>query len=200
MLSEGVKVPSHEACPCRGCRPFRYLIQQSCRMNSISIRALNPAEWAALRDLRLHALQVAPGVFASSYEVEVTRTPEQWQSEISGPAHQIFGLFDEGKLIGITAVFSWREDPSGASALLAMSFIQPEYRGRGLSRLLYKARLDWIRTRPQFKRVVIYHRASNDPSRRAIERHGFRPARRASRLWPDGTTEDEIFYELPISD
>jgi GNAT superfamily N-acetyltransferase len=118
---------------------------------------------------------------------------------LADPADLVFGLFDAGHLIGITAVFRSREDPSGETALLGMSFIAPEYRGRGLSRLLYKARLEWIRTKGLFKRVVVSHRASNGASRRAIERHGFLPTRCAARIWPDGITEDEIFYEMRIS-
>ncbi len=168
-------------------------------MEPVTIRALDPAEWEIFRDFRLQALRAAPGVFASSYEAEVTRTPGEWQLEMKGPDHQVFGLFDGEQIIGITAAFTWREDPSGQTALLAMSFIRPEYRGRGLSRLLYEARLDWIRARPQFKRVVVFHRESNGASRRANQRHGFRRTGRRSHVWPDGTAEDEIFYELRIA-
>lgn len=167
-------------------------------MDSIIIRPLDPTEWASFWDFRLHALKVAPGAFASSHEVEVTTTPEVWQRTVRGPGHQVFGLFDVERLIGITAVFTWRDDPSGQTAILAMSFILPEYRGRGLSQLLYQARLDWIRTRGLFKRVTVSHRESNEVSRRAIKKHGFLPTGRAPRIWPDGTTEDEIFYELPV--
>jgi RimJ/RimL family protein N-acetyltransferase len=168
-------------------------------MSSVIIRALDPSEWTAFRDFRLQALRTAPGVFATSYEEALAATPEEWQGTVKGPAHQVFGLFDGECLIGITAVFTWREDPSGKTAILAMSFILPEYRGRGLSRLFYEARLDWIRTHPQFKRVVVSHRLSNEVSRRAIQRYGFRPTGHASRTWPDGVSEDEAWYELPIS-
>jgi RimJ/RimL family protein N-acetyltransferase len=167
-------------------------------MNSIIIRALECSEWVAFRDFRLQALAAHPGVFGAAYATEVTKKPEEWQSTVGGPANQAFGLFDLERLIGITAAFAWREDPSGNTAVLAMSFILPEYRGRGLSRLLYETRLDWIRSRPQFTRIVVSHRASNEASRRAIERHGFRVTHRAPRVWPDGTTEDQIFYELSI--
>jgi RimJ/RimL family protein N-acetyltransferase len=109
-------------------------------------------------------------------------------------------LFNGQRLVGITATFTWQGDPSGQTAVLAMSFIRPEYRGRGLSRLLYDARLDWIRTQPQFKRVVVSHRASNEVSRRANQRHGFHPIGRSQRIWPDGAIEDEIWYELRIRD
>ena len=137
-------------------------------MNSVIIRALDPAEWAVFRDFRLQALRAAPGVFITSYDEALVRTPEEWQDTIKGPAHQVFGLFDGELLIGITAAFTSCEDPSGETALLAMSFILPKYRGSGLSRLLYEARLDWIRTNPHFKRVVVSHRLSNEVSRRAI--------------------------------
>jgi RimJ/RimL family protein N-acetyltransferase len=167
-------------------------------MSSITIRALDSTEWVAFRDFRLQALKSAPGVFGSSYESEVTRTAEEWQDTVTGPGHQVFGLFDGKHLIGITAAFTWREDPSGETALLAMSFILPEYRGRRLSRLLYQARLDWIRKHSEFKRAVVFHRRSNEASRRANERHGFRPVGRATHAWPDGTIEDEIFCELLI--
>jgi RimJ/RimL family protein N-acetyltransferase len=124
--------------------------------------------------------------------------PEQWQDWIGGPGHQVFGLFDGDRLAGITAVFTSREDPSGETALLAMSFIRPEYRGQGLSAAFYDARLAWVRAHPQFRRVVVSHRQSNEPSRRANQKQGFEFVRRLPRVWPDGGIEDEVFYELRI--
>jgi RimJ/RimL family protein N-acetyltransferase len=168
-------------------------------MNSISIRPFEPSEWHMFREFRLAALKAAPGVFATSYDEALARSPDEWQATICGPTHQVFGLFDGQRLIGITAAFTSREDPSGETALLAMSFILPEYRGRGLSSLLYDARLDWIRAQPQFRRAVVGHRASNEVSRRANQRYGFVPIGRHARVWPDGDREDEIEYELLIS-
>lgn len=168
-------------------------------MTSISIRALEPAEWEMFRDFRLAALQASPGVFTMTYDESVAHTAEQWQATIKGPAHQVFGLFDGPRLIGITAVFSDREDPSGSTALLAMSYIAPDHRGRGLSRLFYDARLAWVRARPQFRRVIVSHRKSNEASRLANQRHGFVFVKLVSQTWPDGATEDEVCYELRIA-
>ena len=165
----------------------------------MAIRALRCDEWQAFREFRLHALREARSVFGSSYEAEATKTPQEWQDLVSSASHQAFGLFDGERLVGITATFPWKQDPSGETAVLAMSYILPEHRGRGHSRMLYEARLDWIRTRPQFKRVVVSHRESNETSRRAIRRHGFVVTHRAPHLWHDGTTEDEIFYELLLA-
>lgn len=167
-------------------------------MSKFSIRAMNQADWAAFRELRLQALRTEPGKFFASYSDEVDKTPDDWQQTLAASAHRVFGLYDGARLIGITAAFTWREDPTGETAILAMSFVLPEYRGQGASKLLYQARLDWIRAQPQFKRIVVSHRESNQPSRKAIERHGFMFLKRAERAWPDGTTEDELSYELRL--
>jgi len=167
-------------------------------MQKISIRAMEPADWAAVRAMRLAALKASPGSYSLSYDEVATWSEEFWQTEIKGADHQIFGLFDGQNLIGITAAFTWRGDQSGKTALLAMSFIAPEYRGRGLSRRLYDARLNWIAGQPQFRRVIVSHRASNEVSRKANQRYGFVQTKRVAYTWPDGVTEDEIFYELAL--
>jgi RimJ/RimL family protein N-acetyltransferase len=167
-------------------------------LNDISIRALDPDEWQMLRAFRLQALKSSLGAFAMSHDECASWTEDAWRAEIAAPAHQIFGLFDRQKLIGITAAFTWRGDPSGRTALLAMSYIEPEYRGRGLSNTLYEARLDWIRRSGRFRKVHVSHRASNQASRRANQRHGFVRTGSAPFTWPDGTTEDEVHYELTL--
>jgi RimJ/RimL family protein N-acetyltransferase len=167
-------------------------------LDEIRIRALEPKDWEAFRELRLHALRTEPGNFFAAYRDEAGKQPEEWQRTTRGGDHQVFGLYDRERLIGITAAFTSRDDPSGKTAILAMSFILPEYRGKGLSNLLYEARLDWIRAQPQFTRVVVFHRQSNDASRKAIHRHGFVFVTRTARTWPDGQTEDEFSYELRI--
>lgn len=122
-----------------------------------------------------------------------------WIAQLNSPSCAVFGLFDAEHLVGITAVFTDREDPSGQTAVLAMSFILPDYRGRGLSTLLYDARLAWARARPQFRRVLVGHRASNEASRKANQRHGFKFLHQRPHVWPDGGAEDEWLYELALT-
>jgi len=163
-----------------------------------TIRELDPDEWEIFRDLRLTALIAAPGVYGSRHEDAVKRTEAVWRHTVRGEHNQSFGLFDGAPLIGITSVFRWDEDSSGRTAILASSFIVPEYRGRNLSRLLYDARFEWLRRRPSFTRVVVGHRLSNEPSRRANQRYPFREFRRVPHIWHDGVSEDEVFYEMSL--
>ena len=168
-------------------------------MTPILIRPLDSSEWESFRDFRLAALLASPGSFYATFAKEIKLSPDKWRDRIAAPDHQVFGLLDGEKLIGITAVFTDRDDPSGQTAHLAMSFILPPYRGQGLSRKLYDARLTWIIAQPQFKRVTAGHRASNDASRRAMQAQGFVRIGQSSRLWPDGVTEDDVHYELVFS-
>jgi RimJ/RimL family protein N-acetyltransferase len=165
----------------------------------ITIRTFAPPEWTLFREFRLAALYAAPGVFSSAFESEQAAPDSYWRAMLTDPTAGVFGLFDDGSLVGLTAVFTARTDPHRQTAVLAMSFILPEYRGQGLSAMLYDARLDWVRTRPGFRRVIVGHRLSNDVSRRANQRHGFQLIDRTSRVWPDGVEEDELTYELRLA-
>ena len=162
----------------------------------MNIRPLLPSEWEMFRHLRLHALQSAPGVFESTYAEAITRTEADWRALLSPERQQAFGLFDGEKLIGISAVFTSRDD--AATAQLVMHFILPEYRGQKLSRLFYEAGLDWARSRNTFRRVIVAARASNAASNAAMRAAGFKPTHRETQIWPDGATEDEIWYELRL--
>jgi RimJ/RimL family protein N-acetyltransferase len=167
---------------------------------AVTVRALEPAEWRAFRDLRLHALRTEPGLFASSYAAEAPFGEAEWRRRLSGEDRRAFGAFDGERLVGITGVITARDDPSGETAMFVMSYLLPEYRGRGLSSAFYEARLAWLRERPRFTSVVVSHRRSNEPSRRANQRFGFVPVASVPTEWPDGTVDDEVTYELRLRD
>ena len=71
-------------------------------MDALTVRALAASEWELFREFRLAALKEAPGVFATSHPDAAKRTPQTWQSLVTGPANQIFGLFDSEHLVGIS--------------------------------------------------------------------------------------------------
>jgi len=166
------------------------------RFMKMKIRPLLPFEWKMFRDFRLHALKCSPGMFESTYAQAAARSEDDWRALLSPERQQIFGLFDDQKLVGITGVFTSKEDPE--TAQLVMSFILPEYRGQKLSGLFYRARLDWARRRKTFRRVIVGVRESNAASAAAMRAAGFQPTHREPRIWPDGAAEDEIWYELAL--
>lgn len=163
---------------------------------AVSVRPLTADEWPLLKETRLRALKTDPAMFTAYYETEVLYDDNHWQCRPSAHDRQVFGVFHEEKIIGMTAVRIDSEDPSGATARFWGSWLDKEWRGRGISADLYAARFDWVRQRPYIKKIVMSHRESNQPSRKAIERHGFRFTHAVDHVWKDGATEKDCFYEL----
>jgi RimJ/RimL family protein N-acetyltransferase len=163
----------------------------------IQIRPLRPDEWPAFRSLRLRALATDPGNFFRSAEEEEVRPEGEWREMLESDDGAVFGLFDADRLIGLTAVYIDRAIAARDSAGLGMTWLDPAYRGRGLSALIYDARIAWARDKG-LARIIVSHRADNEPSRRAMLAHGFRPTGTAPHEWPDGRTVDNISYELPL--
>ena len=162
------------------------------------IRPLVSDEWKILRDFRLHALQTEPGVFSSNFNKEKQYSEDEWKNWLTPTNRCTFGLFNSKEIVGITGIITSQEHPE--SAILIASYIKQEFRGQKLSYLFYKARLSWASERPELKKILVSHRESNEASRRANQTFGFHPTTRQTKTWPDGKTEDQIFYELPTSE
>jgi RimJ/RimL family protein N-acetyltransferase len=166
---------------------------------SITTRALTAEDWEMFRKIRLRALHEHPGVYLGTYKHAAARTEREWMEMLDRNGKCIFGLFDHSKIIGLGAVFTSRDDVSGQSGVLAMDYIDPAYRGRHLSKLLYQARIDWAKLHPPFKRLVISHREGNEASRRANQSFGFRYIGKEEVDWPDGRKALHYLYELDLA-
>ena len=166
---------------------------------SITTRALTAPDFETFRQIRLRALREHPDVYSASYGEAAARTERDWTEMLDGKGKCIFGLFDGDKIIGLAAVFTSREDPGGETGVLAMDYIDPLYRGRGLSRLLYQARIDWAKQYLPFRRLVVSHREGNEPSRRANQSFEFKFVGKEEMDWPDGMRAADYVYELDLA-
>jgi RimJ/RimL family protein N-acetyltransferase len=164
----------------------------------ISSRLLMSNDWQNFRAIRLKALQEHPDVYLGSYQAEAREPDSYWHETLDGNGKCILGLFDNNDLIGIGAVFTWRGDPMRQSGVMAMDYIEPRYRGRGFSRLLYQGRIEWALTQKQFTKLIISHREGNETSRRANQAFGFECQGKERIRWPDGTDADEWNYHLDL--
>ena len=166
---------------------------------SIATRALTAQDWETFRHIRLRALREHPDAYLGSYQQSAARTERAWMEMLDGKGKCIFGLFDGEKIIGLAAIFTSRDDPSCQSGVLAMDYIDPLYRGRRLSRLLYQARIDWAKQHPRFTRLVVCHREGNEASRRANQSFAFKLVGKEEIGWPDGTKASDYVYELDLA-
>lgn len=165
---------------------------------SIRIRQLNENEWAEFSRIRLQALSTDPQVFGSNYEKESRMTESEWRVRLRAKDNAIFLIYENETPIGMTCVSVDRNDATKKTALLWGSWLAPSFRGKGLSELMYRTRLEWAKTQPTVEKIIVSHRASNLASKRANRKHGFVSTHKSEKTWTDGAIEDEIFYELKI--
>ena len=161
----------------------------------MSLRRLGPEDWRAVRAVRLAGLREAPGNFFASMEQAQALPDRYWADLLAQETTALFGAFAGEDLVGLTGIFTDRDDPSGRTALLGMTYLAPAHRGSGVGHRFFAERLSWARERG-FARVIVSRRASNEPSRRAIERAGFERTGARRHGWPDGGEEDDVQYEL----
>lgn len=168
-------------------------------MTGIHLKQLSEADWEIFRDIRLKALKHDPGVFGANFANSSKKTAEEWQEILRNPNTAVFGVYDNAQIIGLTAISIDKDDPTQTQALLWASWLEPEYRGKGISSPMYQARLDWAQKHPTCKKITVSHRASNLASKHANQKNGFVFTHVEERRWPDGTIEEDHCYELNLN-
>lgn len=167
-------------------------------MDDVFVRALNPDDFVIFRAMRLRALEAHLEDYCAHLETKLRYEDSDWQFTLNGEGKQVFGLFDGLTLIGITAIFTSGEDASGQMGVLAMSYIEPDYRGKNYSALFYQARFLFAAAHLPWTRLTVSHRRGNESSRRAILRHGFTLTGTRQTNWSDGTRDKEFLYILDL--
>ncbi len=163
--------------------------------SAYSIRLFDADEATAYKAMRLEALLSEPGMFGNSFEKESDFPEAHRSGMLTNPDRGCFGLFYNEELIGITSLI--RNKDLRQQAYLTQSYIRKAHRGKGLSRMLYDARLGWARANG-LQSLIIGHRESNLASKKANQHYGFRFTHREPRLWPDGIQEDMLYYTLDL--
>lgn len=163
------------------------------------VRQFNAADWQTYKDVRLEALERHGDVFGMSLENETARDDGSWKTMLSNGTQAFFGLQDGGNIAGITGVITDAYVENSRAAVMIASYIRKDYRGRGLSALLYKARIDWARASGQFDRIVVSHREGNEASRRANQAFGFTLYCVEEQTWGDGSKGNIYRYELRLT-
>ncbi|MFZ2586810.1 MAG: GNAT family N-acetyltransferase [Alphaproteobacteria bacterium] len=159
---------------------------------SFSIRQLTEADWEIYKDIRLKSLQSDPTSFSSTYETESQFSQHDWQKDLLAPTKAIFGLFDNRQPIGISFISIPKKDISQSTAKLLGSWIDKKYRNKGLSNLLYDARIEWAKKHPTVERLIIAHYDYNIASKASNQKHGFVFTHKET--YEDGKTD--LWYEL----
>lgn len=142
----------------------------------IEVRSLTARDWQEYRDIRLRSLLDSPDAFESTYEAEVVRADEAWESRItaastSGKDSVLFAIH-LGKVCGL----AWcKLSPSvPEEADLFQMWVDPTLRGKGIGRALLEESLAWANS-VGAHRVRLDVTATNTPAMRLYTSQGFYP-------------------------
>ena len=166
-----------------------------------TVRELVVSDWEQLKALRLESLEKHPNLFAEKLDVAKQRTDKGWQEMIENPKSLILGAFVGDRMVGISAIFTDRRDPTEKTGILALSYIQEEFRGKELSKDFFTQRLAWARKSPTIEKVWVGHRDGNEQSRRNAEREGFVAGNvQEDYEFTDGSKGRLVNYSMAVKD
>ncbi len=166
--------------------------------DKIVIKQLAIDDWQDFKKIRLESVRLHNDVLGMSYDVEVEKDDSYWKDTLSDIYNcAVFALYDDKKIIGLTAVFRHREHVENTT-ILCMVYIHEDYRGKDLSDLLFKASIDWSKSQQGITRIWVGHRAGNEASHRANQRHGFVLISTEDMTFGNGETDTHYMYELKI--
>src|SRR5688572_30564216 len=140
----------------------------------VIVRQANVEDAAALRTLRLEALQNRPIAFASDYEEEsqypLSRTEEQLKDQTQ---NAMFVAMVDSTLIGMMGIGQYRHRNVQHNAIIWGVYVQPAWRGKNISGQMIDACINWARER-SIKFVKLGVNATNASALNSYIRSGFR--------------------------
>jgi GNAT superfamily N-acetyltransferase len=157
------------------------------------VRAVTPAEWEMLRDIRLAALKEAPYAFASTHEQEAGYGESRWRAAAASLAW--FAAWRDGRPVGIVAGWRREDDPPGERHVISM-WVEPAARGTGVADGLISAVADWA-IRQGARRLTLWAADGNERAATFYRRRGFLPTGVRQPLPSNpGTQEAELALDL----
>lgn len=161
------------------------------RNAEIIIRQANVSDAAALRTLRLEALQDRPIAFASDYEEEsqypVSRTEDRLKDQT---LNATFVAVAGSDLVGMTGIGQYNHRNIKHNAMIWGVYVQPAWRGKNISGQMIEACIHWARER-SIKFVKLGVNATNLPALNSYIRAGFKVY---------GLESQVIYYEKEYHD
>ncbi|MFM9370884.1 GNAT family N-acetyltransferase [Streptomyces sp. Da 82-17] len=143
-----------------------------------AVREIRAEEWAAAKELRLAALRdpLAPIAFMETYEQAVSQPDAFWKDRTArgaagGPNRQFVAEDPAGGPGFLGTVTVILEEPGTVDfmgervdlrqAHLVAAFVRPEHRGGSVAADLFRAAVDWARSRPDVVRVRLLVHVDN---------------------------------------
>lgn len=166
-------------------------------MKEVLISRLHPDEWPGYKALRLEALRTEPQAFSSTYTTNAQHPDAFWRGRLAAVGSSSWLLFakTQGRLVGMIGAFV--EDQPDLADIVSV-YVTPEFRQRGISKLLMAAILDELRQTVVIKTARLGVNGTQRAAVRLYESFGFQPIGVENLLMGDGQWYDEMLMEKPL--
>jgi len=158
------------------------------------IKELVPAQWPALRDIRLRALRDSPDSFLSTFERETSYQEEQWLAEFARGQWNI-GIRDE-EAVGLLGATREADTPI-EQCYLEYMWVAPRYRRSGFAAHMLKVVIDRLHA-AGVRTVQLWVLTGNKPAEQLYKSVGFESTDRSQPL-PDLPGRSEKLMRLRLS-
>ena len=132
-----------------------------------------PADAEAYLALRLQALERDPRAFTSTYAEEAAAGLALARRRLDNPASVTFGAFRAGAMAGTVALLLREHARARHKCELVAMYVSGPERGRGIGGALLEHLLDFARTEPHMRKIMLQVVDGNETAQRFYEKHGF---------------------------
>ncbi len=172
---------------------------ESSEQRRIRIEAATPEDIDAVFELRLRARQTDPGLFPTSYEQELAKTPEEkqeWYADTLGekPLHIIVLAKDGDRPVGMVGA---RDKGEGLWYLHGV-YTVPELRRLGIGEDMMRAIIARIRQYPQAKAITFQAEAENAPALEMYKKYGFEVVGSDTATLGDGKEHEKVVFRQEL--
>lgn len=164
-------------------------------MNKIQIIRLPPGRWNEYKALRLRALKDDPQAFGSSYAKEVAYSDEKWQERTNDG---VLFASNSNNLIGMMGIWQSQEDKESKTANIFGVYVIPEFRGKGISKMLMQSLLDELKSNTSISKLKLTVNKNQLSAVKLYEAFGFKITGQEKAQLGDGNYYDEYLMEKNI--
>lgn len=168
-----------------------------------NIKILNAADvkWEAYRDLRLQGLREEPHAFGSSHDEEKMASSLDWQARLEkykqGNRNWMVFAGDGEKLIGMVGAWQSDEDHLKQIVNLMATFVDRNFRGKGVSKLLMDALIGQLK-KSQIKKIKLDVNVKQTAAVQLYSNFGFKIVGEESVQLGDGNYYDVYVMEKAL--
>ncbi len=167
--------------------------------SEVIVKQANVSDAAALRQLRLEALQDRPIAFASDYQEEsqypLSRTEERLRDQT---ANATFIAIANSTFVGMMGIGQSHHRNVKHNAMIWGVYVQPAWRGKNISGQMVEACIGWARGR-SVKFIKLGVNATNTSALNSYIRAGFKVYGVESQvIFYEGTYHDELLMVREI--